>query len=444
MLVFILWPFFAGVSSAAPQISLTASITGSEAYDDNIFLDPEDEESDFITSVQVAVGSEILWRRAGIQLDYGGSRFWYRDNDDENYWRNLATGTVWYDISRNTRFEVRNTYLRTSNPYDQSGLLNPNAPLGGQDVDQDLNRQGLETYYVNVTSANLTHQFGPRDNAALDYSYSVQRNINATPINPNEEHDISTVSGALTYWFLDRWGTDVNGFFSNRNLEFDEDRDVYDGTGRLLYEFSRHFNGFLAYRHLHVDYKDEITAVNYTVYQPEIGIFYQFEENSYTRIGLGYFIQDRDSTNNPLVDDSDSQGFVVNSETYKAWPFQRGSISILTLSGYEQDDTGAEDNGLNIYYQGRLGGEYTLLRRLTAEGYFQYRWDDYPDLEESRTDKTIVANAGLSYQPFQWMTTRLDYTFRDRDSDDEINEYTANEVVFSITIAPTRPFRLFR
>ena len=441
--ILLISPFFIRISSAA-QVTFTPSITGSEEYNDNIFLDPEDEESDYITGVEVGSLMEIRWRTAGIQLNYAGGRFWYRDNDEENYWRSLGSATVWYDVSRNTRIEVRNTYLRTADPSDRSELRNEDAPLSGRDIEQDRNRQGLEKYYNNVTSAELSHQFGKRDKVYLAYSYSVLRNINASSENTNEEHDISGPTAGLAYWFTNQWGTELEASFSNRNLTVEEDRDVYDGTGRLVYSFTRHFDGFLAYRHLHTDFKDEITNTDYTVYQPEIGIFYQFDENSSARIGLGYLIQNKDSNDNPDVDDSDTEGFILNSAVYRAWPFKRGSIAVLTLSGYEQDDSGSEDNGLNVYYEGRIDADYTLLRRLTADAFFGYRWDDYPDQEESRTDKTIVTGAGFNYQPLPWLTSRLEYTYQDRDSDRKSEEYTENRFFISITIEPNKPFRLFR
>ena len=427
-----------------PKLISPPSVTASTEWNDNIFLDPDDEESDLITTVQGGLQSEVLWRTAGIQLGYQGSRTWYKDEEDQDYWRHFAAGNAWYEFSRNTRIEVRNTYLLTANPSDESDLRTEDAPLSGRDVERDDNRQGLEKYYNNVTTATLSHRFGERDNVYASYSYSVLRNINASPENDNEEHDISGPSVGLAYWFTNQWGTELAGSYSNRNLEIDEDRDVYDGTGRLLYGFTRHFEGFLGYRHTYVDYKDEDINANYNVYNPEIGIFYQFEENSYARIGVGYLIQDKESNDNPDVDDSDAEGIIVSSEAYKAWPFRRGNVSILTLSGYDQDDTGSEDLGLNVYYKGRLNADYALFRRLTTDAFISYRWDDYPDEEESRTDKTLTAGAGFNYQPFTWLTSRLEYSFRDRDSDSDTDEYTENRVSFSITIAPERPFQPFR
>ena len=439
----VIFSFFSEVLFAA-QVNFTPSVTVSQEYNDNIFLESEDEKSDWITGAGIGIQGEILWRKAGFQLSNDYSRYWYRDKDEEDYWRNLASGNVWYDFTRSTRLEVSNTYLRTANPSDESNLRDENAPLSGRDIETDLNRQGLEKYYINVTSAELSHQFGERDNVYLAYSYSVLRNINASPENTNEEHDISEPEAGLSYWFTNKWGTELAGSFSNRNLEIAENREIWDGFGRLLYSITRNFDVFLGYRHTYVDFDDEITETNYNVYQPEIGVFYRFDENSYARFALGYLYQDKDSSDNPDVDDSDANTLIVNSEAYKAWPFRRGNIALLTRSGYQQDDGGAEDTGLNIYYQGRAEADYSLFRRLTTDAFIGYRWDDYPDEQPSRTDKTLVTGAGLNYQPFPWLTSRLEYTFRDRDSDSNENEYTENRAFLSITIAPQYPFRLFK
>ena len=42
------------------------------------------------------------------------------------------------------------------------------------------------------------------------------------------------------------------------------------------------------------------------------------------------------------------------------------------------------------------------------------------------------------------MILNLDYTFRDLSSDDDADEYTENRVIFSITLTPEQPYRLFR
>jgi hypothetical protein len=436
-------PFWIPETNAA-QINFSPSAFSSVEYNDNIFLDPDNENSDYITRAGIGLRGEALWQKASVVLNYRPSYQWYKDESDRDYWRHEASGNARFDFTRNTRMDLRNTYLRTSNPSDESDFVDEDAPLDGRDVDRDLNRRGLNKYYKNVATASLSHQFGERDNVYLAGRYSRLRNVNAPNTSNREEHDIYTPSAGLAYWFTHQWGTELNGEYSRRELKIDNDRDVYDGTARLLYRFTRHFDGFLSYRHTYVDYDDETTDSNYTVYRPGVGVFYQFSENSHARVGLGYYIQDKDSSDNPNVDDDDSQGFNVDSEIFKAWPFRRGNISLLTMSGYQQDDSGSQDNGFNIYYEGRVDADYALLRRLTTDAYIGYRIDDYPDQQPSRTDKTLRAGVGLAYQPLPWLTSRLDYTLTDRRSDENNDEYTVNRVSFTITISPELPIRLLR
>ena len=89
-------------------------------------------------------------------------------------------------------------------------------------------------------------------------------------------------------------------------------------------------------------------------------------------------------------------------------------------------------------------GEFAFTPRFSGTATAGYRWDDYPDDEPSRTDKTITATAGLQYQALRWMALNLDYTFRDLSSDDDADEYTENRVIFSITLTPDQPFRLMQ
>jgi hypothetical protein len=426
----------------AAQINFTPSAFSSVEYNDNIFLTPDNETDDYITKVGIGLRGEVLWQKASVVLNYKPSYQWYKDTSDRDYWRHEASGDARFDFTRNTRMELRNTYLRTSDPSDESDFVDEDAPLDGRDVDRDLNRRGLDEYYQNVATARLEHRFGKRDNAYLGFRYSRLRDIDASATSNREENDIYTPSAGLAYWFRNQWGTELSGEYSHRDLKIDNNRDVYDGTGRLLYRFSRHFDGYLSYKHTYVDYDDETTDSNYTVYRPGVGVFYQFSENSHVRLGLGYYIQNTDSNDNPGVNDDDSQGFNVDSEIYKAWPFRRGNISLPATSGYRQDDTGSQDNGFNIYYQGRVNADYALLRRLTTDAYIGYRWDDYPDQQPSRTDKTLQAGVGLAYQPLPWLTSRLEYTLRDKHSDRNQDEYTENRVFFSITISPELPIRL--
>jgi uncharacterized protein (PEP-CTERM system associated) len=117
---------------------------------------------------------------------------------------------------------------------------------------------------------------------------------------------------------------------------------------------------------------------------------------------------------------------------------------LTLLSGTDVDNKGDENRGFRIYYDGSVRGDYAFTRRFSGNARVGYRWSDYPDDDPGRTDKTILAAAGLRYQALRWMFLNLDYTFRDLSTDDKEDEYTQNRVIFSVTLRPERPFQFFR
>jgi hypothetical protein len=152
-------------------------------------------------------------------------------------------------------------------------------------------------------------------------------------------------------------------------------------------------------------------------------------------IGVGYYYQDFDTSD-------DESGFIATSEIYKKWEFRRAYIDLLGTSGYDIDDTGVQNNGLRIYYTGRIELGYRFTQRLSSFIYSAYRHDNYPNAVPDRTDKTLNAGLGLEWQILQWMTAGLTYNYSDLTSDLPINEYAENSVLLTITISPTKPYRL--
>jgi hypothetical protein len=223
--------------------------------------------------------------------------------------------------------------------------------------------------------------------------------------------------------------------FSDRNYENEEDRDQWYGRLRLNRRLTRHFSLYGQYVQRYVNYKDD--GDDFDVYEPTIGFSYQLDENTRIDLGAGYYWQEFDSGDS-------NDGFLPTALADKVWPFRRGLVGITLLAGSDIDDEGVEDLGLSIYYEGSIRGEFSFTPRFLATARVGYRWNEYPDETPNRTDKTITAAAGLEYQALRWMVLNLDYAFRDLNSDDPLNEYTENRVIFSVTLTPEQPFRLLR
>lgn len=418
------------------QLNFTPVLTASEEYNDNIFLTPDNEKDDFITRTTFGGTLEWLGRTAGLELTYLPSYEWYNDYSEYDGWTHDLAGRTWYNFTANTSIELRNAYIRTRGSLEDAGYVGATSddPLVAPDISPDPYRRGLGEYYRNATTLRFDHRFGAEDTVYAAYRYSLRRDLDTTSYK-RSDNDIWEPSIGGTYWFTHLWGIGADMRYSHRNYKDQEDREEWYGRMRLNRRITRHLSAYAQYAQTYLNYEDD--GVDYDVYEPTIGFNYQLDQNTRIDIGAGWYFQDFDDGNS-------DDGFVLTALADKVWPFRRGSVGLTLLSGTDIDDTGVEDLGLNVYYQATARGEYAFTPRFSGTARVGYRWDDYPDRKPSRTDKTITAAAGLQYQALRWLLLNLDYTFRDLNSDYNLQEYTENRVIFSVTFTPEQPFRLLR
>lgn len=419
----------------AAQVLFTPELTLSEEYTDNIYLAPENEEEDYITTAGVNLTMQVLGRTSGLELNFNPSYSALANNSDLDYWRYAGRLRLWNDMTRGTRLELTTDYLETEDPRDASNDFSPDDPLEGPAIDTDLNRRGRNRYRTIVSEGRLSNQFGARDRLYLALRYSQLEDIDTFPGQDVSDYANWQPSAGVEYWFVQRWGFALDGYFSDRDYVDENDRQEYSANGRLLFALRQSLTGFAGYRYTALDY-DEETDDDYQIHEPSIGLTYQFEENARITIGVGYYIQEFDNS------DDTEEGWTVNSEIYKRWNFRSSDLSLTGMSGYAIEDTGTEDLGLNIYYQGGLEANHRFTPRLSAGVYGTYRLDEFPNEDPERTDKTLAAGTRLSYQALQWMFITLAYNYTDVTSDSQIQEYTENSVVLTLSLRPAAPYRL--
>ena len=424
-----------GVSTTyAAQLLFTPSLTLSEEYTDNLFLTPDNETEDYITRAELGLTGQVLWRTAGLELNYNPSYNKFSDNSDLDYWRHAASFNLWKEIKRNTRLEFRDTYLRTNDPVDATEDIDPDNPLLGSAIELDTNRRGRNEYYNNVANLRLTHQFGTNDSFYLAYEYSLQRDVDIIEGEPVSDNDITTTSAGVDYTFSPKWTMELDGYYEDGDYESLNDRVEYNGELRILYNFDRSLSAFVSYRHTVLDY-DEDTDEDYQIYRPTIGLEKRFQDNTRISIGVGYYVQDFDTS-------EDESSFIANSEIHKRWEYRTVYIDLLGMSGYEIADDGAVDSGLRIYYEGRGEIGYRFSQRFSSNIFSSYRYDEYPNAVPDRVDNTVNAGAELSWQILQWLTAGLTYNLRNVTSDIDAIEYTENSAMLTITMTPASPYRL--
>lgn len=419
----------------AAQLLFTPELNLSEQYSDNIYLTPENEEHDYISAAGLNLTLQALGRTAGLELNLNPSYNAFADHSELNYWRYSGRLRLWNDPARNTRLELISDYLETENPRDQSTDFTPEDPSTGPAIRSDLNRRGRNRYRNSVSTASLSHQFGARDQLRTAVLYSYREDIDT--VSGQQVNDFTNwqPSLGLEYWLAQRFGVAFDGYFSSRDYTDRNDRQEYFGDLRLLYALQERLSAFIGYRHTILDY-DQETDADYQIYQPHVGFTYQFQETARITIGAGYYIQDFDGR------DENEEEWTVNSEIFKRWNFRFSYISLAGSSGYEIEDQGTQDLGLNIYYRARLEAGYRFTSRFSGNIYGSYRRDDYPNDIPDRTVIRINTGTSLSYQALQWMFFNLTYNYADVSSDLDTEEYTENSVILMVTLRPAAPFRL--
>ncbi|RTZ95686.1 MAG: hypothetical protein DSY90_12695 [Deltaproteobacteria bacterium] len=421
--------FFLAASSAdGYQLSFTPSVSISEEYNDNIFLTSENEEDDFITTVSPGFVLELTQRENGLSLAYTPGYSFYADHSEFNSWQHEAVLSAWLAATRNTRIEVEDAFLYTEDPAPETEILSPitEDPLIQGDPTV---RRGREPYYTNTATARIVQQFGPSDSFYLQYAYTILRNDD-----PEVEDVDQHIPGmGITYWFLPRWGLELDGSVTINAPDESDHFDEWHGRLTQRYRLDQQFEAFVQYEHTVVKYRDHADAgsIDYQVFEPSLGITYNIQNGLTLSLRLGYFKEDRDEGEN--VDGP--SGDIALTKTLR-----NGSISLTGSAGQENTVLNAENLGFTKFYETGIEVEYRLMRNLSGNLSTSYRNAKFEETDTNREDDIIEARVGLIYAVTPWLSTRLGYSYQTLDSTLPEDEYDENRVLLQVTFTP-RPYR---
>ena len=89
----------AAVPALAGDWDLSARASATETYSDNVGLDEEDEESDFVTQIEPSIQFESQWSRHFLSLELGSDIAFHADESDEDYQDFFALGRGRVDVA---------------------------------------------------------------------------------------------------------------------------------------------------------------------------------------------------------------------------------------------------------------------------------------------------------------------------------------------------------
>lgn len=420
----IAFAFLSAPPIPAAQFNFTPRLAVSGEYTDNVFLQSDDRQDDFITGISPGLTAELQEKTYGFNLSYDPQYRSYAQTTENNTWWHLGNVTGFVDITKRTRFEIKDNLTKTDDPfsYNDIALIRNQDP--GQILDPTI-RLTRNSYLRNSANARLSHQFGERDSAYLSYNYSILLNEDPTI----DDNDVHTPSGGFVYWFTPNWGS--AGDFSYQIADYENSYNSKRFLGKISINRSitKNLEGYVRYSHSDVQYQG-VTEDDRT-YNPSIGVDYQYADDISLSLEIGYFINDFDLR-------SDQSGGTADGRLSKR--FQKGSFDLSARSGYDYSLGQATDNGFQLFYEGGASATYLFTKHVSSNIFGSFRYSEYPDLSPTQTDETTAAGAGLNFQLLKWLTASVNYTYRFVDSNIGTN-YTENRATIRFTVFPSTPFR---
>lgn len=406
--------FLLMTARAAATIQFTPGLTISSTFTDNASLTPEDEEYDYITTLNPGVDLSMYERNSALTISYNPTYASYTRFPENNILRHSAAVGAWGKITDNTRIELGNRYLYTEDPIS--------------DTDFTV-RQGREPYQTNTASFGILNQFGKNDSIALRYEYYLIDNED--PSLENKEYYRPSL--LLMYWMSpSRYALEWECKYTRNDLEISEDFDDVMNKLRLIKRFGRQFEGYIAYSH--VDTVFMAGGDDYQVHSSLVGFDWKEQANSSLGASFGYFFRDTEAGD-------DDTGIVGSIESAYSWD-EGSAIAVSGKVGYDIASYGAENLGFSPFYHMSGSVSQQLGKRLSGSIGTGYRRNIYMDQAPEREDTIWRSNAGLVYQALPWMAVRLEYVFRKLYSDDTANNYVENRGILSVSLKPEREVRL--
>jgi hypothetical protein len=410
---------FTTIAEAAMRKTLTPRISVEEQYDDNIYLLPEHEISDWITVVSPGISLDLETPETTMTLDYEAGFSFYEDDTDMNSTRHLARAEWNQPLTRYLRLQVTDVFVRSEDPIVET-----------EGVIEDIRRE-RSIYNRNTGEVSLSHEFGAEDQITGGY-----RNRYVDDISRRDE-DSQGHEGFLSLdkWFAPQYGIAITSSFGRGEFKQPEpaqDFDQYKGGLTLNYRWQPSRCLYGRYDFQYNDFEPP-EANDYRVHQGALGVSLTLGANTDFNIDAGYFVQDY------------LNGYQIEGATFGGslnTRMQRASIGLAGSGGYDQDYYTAENLGSFKFREFSGSADYLItenVRVFTSASHHRQEFFE-ADTPRDRKDKVWRGSAGISLSFWRYLTLSLEGTHLERDSDDRRVEFEDNRVMLRLTGA--YPFRI--
>lgn len=400
---------FLTTTGAAMRWTLTPRISIHEQYDDNVDIEPEDEHSDWITMVSpgISLGSET--QHTTMTLDYEAGFSFYADDFSRNYARHQGRMEWDQDISRYLRFHVSDTFIRSEDPIIETE----------GEIEDIRTERGI--YYRNAGDASLFYEFGEEDQVAVGY-----RNRYLDDRSSIDEDSVSHEGFVnLDTWFTPLFGIGMTSSYNRGQFERADDFDQYAAGLTVNYRWQEARRVYARYDLLYQDFEPSETD-DYRVHQGSLGLSLALSAQTDLDLEGGYFIHD-------YLNEDQIEGAMFTGTL--GTRLERTSLRLAGGGGYDQDYYSAENLGSYKFREVSGSADYLLIENLNIFASASYRWEDFFETEDDRTDEVRRATGSFSFLFRHRLTLFLEGTHSERESSDSTVEFRDNRVMLRLTWA---------
>jgi hypothetical protein len=394
---------------AQRHIELIPGISVAERYDDNVFLDNTNEQSDFITAVSPSLALNLLSQYTELSLGYTPTFVRYSDFSQNDTTRHRGTVSWDQKLTQYLSLDLSDTYVDSEDPLEDF------TDLEGQ-------RGTRNEYWVNQGDASVGYAFGEGNLLRAGYYRRDRENTDPTLNDSADQRPFAQ----LTYWFNVKNGVRVDYAYRDVELSLDDDYTGHAPGVRYLHRFRPQSIGYVGYTYTTRDF-DGITE-NYVVHNAFVGLDHAFSPEYSVRAEGGYFVRVPDISERF---DGPSFSLALTRE------FARGSITVGVDGGWDEVYLDRGRATFREYYSGSLNGTYRVLESVSIYGRAYYRNSNEGDV---RTINVFRGNTGVRWSFMRWFALSLQYDYAERTDDIILSEnYTDNRVM--LVLSASRPFK---
>ena len=413
----------------AAEFQWKARVSASEEYVKNTNLESDQDEDDWITLVGPGLTFTLKTQETEARLDYDVRYAAYARDDANDTFRHFLTltGLKGIPISEHLTLDLDESLQISEEPIELS-----------QDVVSE--RRSRERYYRNTAGGRINYHFGEGDFLYAGFDHILLENDDPSVQDSQRYRPMA----GITYWFDIRNGLSLDYSFTRGEFdeseawgEFDESEDFDQHVARATYthRFSPRTQANLSYTYDSLDYQgiqkeriigeEGFNQEDYVVHTTSLGLSRQLTERLSGSISGGYYVWDREQSD-------DTSGFIGSASLDGTFPFEKGALTFNSSAGYRQQFFEAENLGFSKYRRVYATLSYRPLEKLTTSLSGLYQRDDYQETDPDRKDSTWGGSGTVRYRLFDWLFASVGYTYRERASSVDENDYQDSRIIFTL------------